>query len=848
LVTLGLVMSARERDRRVVLVVAGLCVAACAGRRPAVEPPRRECLSSAELLRVAARARAPKERRVMSKLDLTLTMLVEDLDQAAQQEARRAGVAAATGPGEAAARCIPAKTDVTVWYTGSLDDLRAAGLQVSHRDRDDRGIWIASGQIATSQLTVLEAIEHVTAIAGPEVLSPELSDSVPAIGVKALRQAHPDATGTGVVVGIIDAGFDWRHGGFRDNATGRTRITAIWDLTLPADERRVGEISFAARDIFDPTKRLDPRGVYYDRDDIDFSLGFQVTKQGPVKVRTTDPPKPYDPKNPDLSSGHGTHVAGIAAGDGSTRPCCRPWGAGRYEGVAPGADIILVRGGTSVVRHALAFIDEIAGSRPAVVNLSQGLNAGPHDGTNVDERAIDRFVTTPGRVFVKSAGNEGNTKKHGVATVPAQQPGAPPAPGEAELDVIIPADMKSMDSLEIWYEAPASLDVQVAVKSDGLVSAWLGIQGMLNFAINRDQPPMQVVMRTVPDEPRNHDRLIDVRLPRYPRQAPLTVTLRLRNAGAAAVVVNAWIAKGTNGVTFVSPERDGTLTIPGTALGAIVVGNHTLGSSTCDSGGDIHETSSRGPVRKVPSDPDQARPFAKPTLAAPGTDITSASANAGCCCGPDWLANHYRDMSGTSMAAPHVAGTIALMLQKNPALTAAQVRDILVTSATPVGGPVTAWGAGKLDARRAWEAVSAPAPSPLRAAARAPAPRQPSMLHPIVRVLRETMRRVPDGELCAALISRHFAEVRRLINRNPKVATMWHRADGPNLLRRIAAGTADADARTPLRDDRDRGYLVKMFEQLHRHGSPALRTTLDLHQALLLRVIAAPLAAQAALT
>lgn len=241
-----------------------LACAACVVRPAALatdSQPR--CLSSAELAQVAARTHAPTEEDWMTKLDAKLQILMRKMEQAAQQQARKSGAAPAAAAADSEVPCIAPKVEVTVYYTGSVDDLVAAGLELLLDSRDDHGVLVASGLISPTRLTELADIAHVVSIRTPGRYAPELSDSVPAIRVKALRQAHPEVTGAGVVVAIIDAGLDWKHGSFRDNTTGRTRLLGIWDLSLT---HTGSEDGFAALNLFDPTKPRGPKlGVFYSK-------------------------------------------------------------------------------------------------------------------------------------------------------------------------------------------------------------------------------------------------------------------------------------------------------------------------------------------------------------------------------------------------------------------------------------------------------------------------------------------------------------------------------------------------------------------------------------------------------
>jgi len=96
--------------------------------------------------------------------------------------------------------------------------------------------------------------------------------------------------------------------------------------------------------------------------------------------------------------------------------------------------------------------------------------------------------------------------------------------------------------------------------------------------------------------------------------------------------------------------------------------------------------------------------------------------------------------------------------------------------------------------------------------------------------LRERIAALGDGGRLAAAVSRHFSEVRRLINTNRRVATMWHRANGPGLLRGLLAPGCPGHTNGFTIGEREQRYLIRFFEQLERYGSPRLRTGLDLYR------------------
>jgi Subtilase family len=255
--------------------------------------------------------------------------------------------------------------------------------------------------------------------------------------------------------------------------------------------------------------------------------------------------------------------------------------------------------------------------------------------------------------------------------------------------------------------------------------------------------------------------------------------------------------------------------------------------------------------------------------------ITSAKADAAnlpdnCCdCCPDYCCILYEDLSGTSMSAPHVTGTIALMLEENPRLSNADILKYLQASArpAPAGGTRETWGAGKLDTQAAVTAVrnagggggGGPIPSPIITQVE-PSLGSPGVdavtftsastsmeLPPALRILQARMKALPNGQYLAAAVSRNFSEGRRLINTNRRVATMWHRSDGPRLLYRILQGAIDAKAPAAILTEQQREFIDRWCDLLVRYGSQRLRTSIEKHRTSLISLLETPLAAQVAI-
>jgi subtilisin family serine protease len=454
------------------------------------------------------------------------------------------------------------------------------------------------------------------------------------------RPSHTRLTGTGAVVGIVDWGLDIDHPSFR-HADGTTRVLALWD-----QRGAVGD-----------SPRPYGYGQIHDRRKIDAAL------RSPHPYETLG----YHPGDADRGTGsHGTHVADIAAGNGR---------AGGPSGIAPEAWLVFVhladRGtgglatlGDSVrLLEAVDYIRRVAGELelPWVINLSVGRHGGPHDGRTLVELAFDELLTAaPGRFIVQSAGNYRRARTHATGVVTA-----------GEIRTLIfrtHVDDTTPNELEIWYSGEDELAVRLA-PPDAPAGRWVRLG---------THSPVTVNGATVgwlyhrASDPNNHDHHIDAFL--SPSAPAGTWRVSLRAEHVANGRFHAWLERDDRcarcQTRFAPNSSDTTTTIGTIANGRIplVVGAY----NAHDAAAPVAPFSSSGPTR------DRRL---KPDCLAPGVDVLAArSARPGSASSSGLLVRK----SGTSMAAPHVTGAVALCLQATAGrLTARDIRQLVLRTTRP---------------------------------------------------------------------------------------------------------------------------------------------------------------------
>ncbi|UCF65130.1 MAG: S8 family peptidase [bacterium] len=511
---------------------------------------------------------------------------------------------------------------------------------------------------------------------------PKLNVSHVEIGANSVHSGTglPQAyRGQGVIVGVVDSGIDWQHEDFDGNSG--TRIQYLWDMSGTGNPP--SGYSY---------------GTEYSKSQIDLGQCQEV--------------------DGDDGGGHGTHVSATAAG--------RPNALSGYTGIAPDADIVFVKGfrsgpgfaSTDVVDGCnYIFSKAQAAGKPAVINLSLGGHFGAHDGTSLYEQSLSN-LTAAGRVIVAAAGNEGSDQIHLSYTT-----GGSSINDVRQTIWIIPQGV-STSVADMWY-VPGNISVGIAA-----YDAQFNLLGYTNpvppgqkienvsFDIGGGQVLgiVTVDATTISDPNNNHSRVvlvIDSNGGQYNLNA---VYWALYTFGSGTF--DAWMVSGGYFTTDNDPQNlifpgdnDKSIGIPATSQKVICVGSYVTKNQWVDMDGitqtqpgnptigNISGFSSLGPTRDNRMKPD---------LSAPG-EVIIAALSSNLTIGPNTTprsnvlqGGKHQKMQGTSMASPHVTGTVALMLQRNHNLDYTQTLNILKSTARKDNftGPTAnnTYGSGKLSA------------------------------------------------------------------------------------------------------------------------------------------------------
>ena len=545
-------------------------------------------------------------------------------------------------------------------------------------------VGVEAGPITTADVPLrlfpeLMALSGIVEVEAARPLQPLLDVSAPEIkAVQYWGEANPPyappysgTTGVGVIVGIVDTGLDLDHQDFQD-ASGNTRVKYVWDQTGGSNP---------------------PSGFTYGTE----WTSSQINSNAATEQDT---------------DGHGTHIAGIAAGNG--RATGNGYPAFRYVGIAPNADIVIVKSAfllESKVIDGVSYVFQKAAqlNKSAVVLLAFGTHRGAHDGSYSLDEAISA-LTRARRLVVAAAGNDALEPIHASRIVsPAGQTGTvlfvvpPYAPSGSVLEWV---------EVEGWHDPTASFDAKLTSPT-GVNTGWIvpGTSANLPGTTAGGIYLENAVSSSSSGAKKMRIYLSDTGYGYAPQAGAWKLEVR-RRSGTQSGRFDSWIVGSvlpgadvpvafTLGVDFTMLVRS-----PATADSVIAVGAYTT-KTTWTNGtggvsfypgapplGEIADFSSVGPRRDGVQRPDVTAP-GYGVMAALSTDINGGTSTT-------WQAEDrvHRIYKGTSMAAAHVAGGLALFLQGTPTMTPSMARARLATMAASdvwTGSvPNATWGEGKL--------------------------------------------------------------------------------------------------------------------------------------------------------
>ena len=479
------------------------------------------------------------------------------------------------------------KWELIVRYYGEIDGLRQAGIGVEKLLGGYAILTTPEGLIP--YVASLPQIEYVEK---PNRLYFQTDGGRAASCVTVLQEGREGLTGRGVLVAVIDSGIDYAHPDFR-NEDGTTRIRELWDQS---------------------------QGRVYTEEEINEALA-----SGEEERRRLVP-------SVDVS-GHGTAVAGIAAGGGRSQ-------GGRNRGVAYESTILAVKLGsrgegsfpwTTELMRALDYSVRRGEQwgMPLAVNLSFGNTYGSHDGFSLLETYLDRAAGYGRTSIVVGTGNEGAGNGHASGEVGKGETAyAELAVGTYETGFGLQLWKSYVDELEVSLEAPSGRVI-------GPVEPFMGAQRLTygNTEI--------LIYHGYPSPYSQSQEIYFDFIPRGDYVDSGIWKVRIRGAEVVTGRYDLWLppASTLSGSThFLKPDPQITLTIPATSSMAVSVGAY---DSRYRSYADF---SGRGYTRLTSQ--------VKPDLAAQGVGIMAPRAGGG-----------YEMFTGTSFAAPFVTGAAALLME-----------------------------------------------------------------------------------------------------------------------------------------------------------------------------------------
>ncbi len=561
--------------------------------------------------------------------------------------------------------------------------------------------YIKSSLIPINEIENLLSLEGVIYVDIGNKVEPQLDEVLQQTWVNWVHDGFDlsqSYTGNGVVIGIIDRGFDYTHPTFYSDDFSQYRISRIWnqlDTGTPPIGYDYGNEIIGNTEILNKLND----NIYFDGEIFE-----------PLRIKS-----------------HGTHVAGIAAGSGSIL-------SENFKGVAYNSELVLCTFGNTVqIADAIEYIFDYASSvgKPAVINMSLGSSIGPHDGTSPLDQKIDEY-SGEGKIVVGSAGNTGDKKLHLDYNF-------------SENEIIqsfinfssnsIPSS-KGSNTIDIWGEAGDDFSVALNIydidsdqyeDSTGYISS--SENAVFDYKLY-DYDGDEVTVDIVAEHSNQNNSKPHIKITfnndnQDPDLGDIYDFIVLEIVGSNTKI-DAWLNKqfyssfsdlGYTVSSVVDGNTNSTIMeIGGTANSIISVGSFTSKNQFTNifgnlltypaEIGEIADSSGIGPTIDGRIKPDITAPgkFVVSSVNSfySGTYDTSETSHLV----DEIIGENYNwyfsASSGTSMASPVVAGIIALMLEANPTMTPTEIKQQISENAWidnyTSNVPNNIWGYGKIDA------------------------------------------------------------------------------------------------------------------------------------------------------
>lgn len=537
--------------------------------------------------------------------------------------------------------------DYIVVYNGNQTELNR------HRDNSVHVIdqRLAVAYLPINQLTDVK-IREIGFLYLAYIYGLVAETGLEASGVNQLRRLpNLNLRGQGVLMGFVDTGIDYTNPIFQKQ-DGTSRIISIWDQSIDSENQY-------------------PEGTFY---------GTEYTLEQINQALQS--PTPFDIVPSKDENGHGTMMAGIAAGNEVQES--------DFSGVVPDTELVVVKlkPAKNIVKSFYAVPETAIGyqindimwgvqyltqvakrlNRPIAISIGLGTTYGAHDGRGALAAMISRLGDISGTVICAAAGNEGNARGHFYGTIDSTI-------GNTTVELNV-AENEPGFSMQLWGTAPNTYSIDILSPSGEYIPRiieGLGVSQDISFIFESTLIHIEYQMV----ESITGEQLIFMR---FEKPAPGIWRFQVYGRGDLPGSFHIWLPLNqfiSVDTYFIQPNPYTTVTSPGNALVPLTITAYNPLNDT------LYRAAGRGYNRNN---------VVKPELAAPGVNIL----------GPT-LSHGFENVTGTSAATAHAAGITAIILEwaivrgNYPNIDSVEVKKLLIRGAersNTLQYPNRDWGYG----------------------------------------------------------------------------------------------------------------------------------------------------------